>query len=370
MEILRTEALIPLGMTGARGSIRVGEQTHYAGGYWPLFEDRPFAQSGPMGPACFTDFTEASGCVAATSADMTHYVRYLIAAGSGKGAPLLSDADAKLFTTPVIDAPVFGPHVRYGFGLAVAMVNGRALLHHTGGMTAFSSSLHIDPEAGVGAFASTNARIGGYRPRDVTAYACELMLAARTGTAAPAAPPIHHDDRFANAADYAGRFETASGETLVFSAAGDKLLAAYQGQEIGVRSQGEDMVLLPHPRFDRLVLSFNREDGKVVSAWWGDGLFAKDAAHRTPPPTPPALAAMAGLYGNSDPWVGSLHVIARPDGLYADGTDLLVELPDGSYRVGKDTGGCERVWFEKPVDGRPQRLVVSGYDHLRIADDI
>jgi len=369
-QIVRTEALVPLGMTGAKGSIRSSDQALYAGGYWPFLEDRPFAQGGRLGPAYFTDFTESSGCVAATATEMTRYVRYLIGAGAGQGGPLLSDADARLFTTPVIDAAEFGPKARYAFGLATVPVNGRTLLHHTGGMMAFSSSLHIDPEAGVGAFASTNCRIGGYRPRDVTAYACELMLAARTGAAAPAAPPIKHDDRIEKAADYAGRFETTSGEAIVLRAEGDKLLATYDGQDVGVRSQGEDVLLVLHPRFERLLLTVNREGGKVVSAWWGGELFGRDAGHRTAPPAPPALAAMAGYYVDNDPWAGSVHVIARADGLYVDGVDLLVALPDGSYRVGKDPAGCERVRFEALLDGRPQRLVVSGVDHLRMADDI
>jgi len=370
VQILQTEALIPLGMTGAKGSIRSGDQPLYAGGYWPLVEDRPFAQRGVLGPAYFTDVVESAGCVAATAAEMTRYVRYLIGAGAGQGAPLLSDVDARAFTTPVIDAPVFGPKARYAFGLGVVPVNGRQLLHHTGGMMAFSSSMHIDPEAGVGAFASTNCRIGEYRPRDVTAYACELMLAARTGTAAPAPPPIRDDERIKTAADYAGRFETAAGEVVVLRAEGDKLFASYNGQDVGVRSQGEDMVLVLHPRFERLLLTFNREGGMVVSAWWGGVLFGKDAAHRSAPPAPPALAAMAGYYVNNDPWSGSLHVIARSDGLYADGVDLLVALPDGAYRVGKDATGCERLRFEALLDGRPQRLVVSGVDHVRMADDI
>jgi hypothetical protein len=288
----------------------------------------------------------------------------------GQGGPLLSDADARAFTTPVIDAPVFGPKARYAFGLGVVPVNGRQLLHHTGGMMAFSSSMHIDPEGGVGAFASTNCRIGGYRPRDVTAYACELMLAARMGTAAPAAPPIHDDDRIPKAADYRGRFESVSGEAIMLRAEGDKLLAVYEGREVGVRSQGEDMALILHPRFDRLLLTFNREGGKVISAWWGDGLFAKDTPHRTAPPVPPELAAKAGYYVNNDPWTGSFRVIARADGLYLDGVDPLIPLPDGSYRVGKDVAGCERVRFEAPLDGRPQRLVVSGVDHTRMADDV
>ena len=373
-EIVRTEGLMPLGMTTAKSSIRSEDMPLYAVGYWPYFQDNPFPQGGRLGVAYFTDFTESAGCIAATSAEMTHYLRYLIGAGVGHGGLLLTDADARLFTTPVIDAPVFGPKARYAFGLGVVPVNGRQLLHHTGGMMAFSSSMHIDPEAGVAAFASTNARIGSYRPRDVTAYACELMLAARTGAPAPAAPPIKYDDRIEKAADYAGRYETLGGEVIALRADGQKLLLAYQGQEVVLHGQGGDMFAVPHPRFDQLLLTFNREggkeSGKPVSAWWGDVLFAKDAADRTPAPVPPALAAMAGLYMNNDPWAGNFRIFARADGLWVDGADPLVALPDGGYRVDKEAWGCERIRFEALVEGRPQRAIASGVDHTRMADNI
>jgi CubicO group peptidase (beta-lactamase class C family) len=370
-EIVRTEALEPLGMTGAKGSIRTQDMPQYAVGYWPYLQDRPFPQRGELGVAYFTDFTEASGCVAAPGVEMAHYIRYLIGAGSGRGAPLLSDADAKAFTTPVIDAPVFGPKAHYSFGLGIVPVNGRQLLHHTGGMMAFSSSIHVDPEAGVGAFASTNARIGSYRPRDVTAYACELMLAARQGSTAPAPPKIHYDDRIETAADYAGRYETAVGEAIVLAAEGDRLSLTYprDGRTVALRAQGDDAFLVPHPRFERALLVFKREGGKPVSAWWNNALFSKDPAKRTPPPTPPDLAVLAGLYVNNDPWADSFQVVARPDGLWIDGVEPLIALPDGSYRVGQEAWGCERVWFEAPLDGRPQRMIFSGVDHLRMADE-
>jgi D-alanyl-D-alanine carboxypeptidase len=370
-EIVRTEALIPLGMTGAKGSIRTNDMPQYAVGYWPYLQDRPFPQRGALGVAYFTDFTEASGCVAAPGVEMAHYIRYLIGAGSGHGAPLLSDADAKAFITPVIDAPVFGPGAHYSFGLGVVPVNGRQLLHHTGGMMAFSSSIHVDPQAGVGAFASTNARIGSYRPRDVTAYACELMLAARQGTPAPAPPKIHYDDRIEKAADYAGRYETSGGEAIVLTAEGEtlRLTDPKDGRAVTLRAQGDDAFLVPLPRFERALLVFQREGGKPVSAWWNSTLFARDPARRTPPPTPPDLAALAGLYVNNDPWADSFQVVARPDGLWLDGTEPLVALPDGAYRVGKEVWGCERVRFEAPLDGRPQRLIFSGLDHMRMAEE-
>ena len=238
-------------------------------------------------------------------------------------------------------------------------------------MIAFSSSIHIDPEAGVGAFASTNAAIGDYRPRDVTAYACELMRAARDGSAAPAPPPIHDDERIAAAADYVGRYETAGGEAIVLAAEGDQLRLTYSGdgRTVTLRAAGEDAFLVPHPRFERLLLVFTRKNGKPALAWWNDVRFAKDPADRRLSNTPPALAAMAGLYVNNDPWAGNMQVIAREDGLWIDGVQPLVALPDGGYRLGKEIWGCERLHFEAPLDERPQRLVFSGVDHTRMAEE-
>ena len=371
-EIVRTEALEPLGMTGAKGSIRTQDLPRYAVGYWPYQQDRPFPQWGQLGVAYFTDFTEAAGSVAAPGVEMAHYIRYLIGAGSGHGPPLLSDADARAFTTPVFEAPVFGPKAHYAFGLGVVPVNGRQLLHHTGGMMAFSSSIHVDPEAGVGAFASTNARVGRYRPRDVTAYACELMLAARQGATAPAPPPIHYDDRIDNAADYAGRYETAEGETIVLFPEGGKLRLTdpKNGQTVSLRAQGNDAFLVPLPRFERMLLVFKREGGKPVSAWWNDTLFTKAPAKPRRASTPPDLAALAGLYVNNDPWADDFQLIAREDGLWLDGVEPLVALPGGAYRVGKEPWDCERVRFEAPLEGRPQRLIFSGVDHTRMAEEV
>ncbi len=371
-EIVRTEALVPLGMTGAKGEIRSRDQADYATGYWPFDQRAPFPQRGRLGVAYFTDFTEASGCVAATAGDMAHYVRYLIDAGAGHGAPLLADADARRFTTPLIEAPVFGPKARYALGLGVVPVNGRSLLHHTGGMLSFSSSIHIDPEGGVGAFASTNAAIGDYRPRDVTAYACELMVAARQGTKAPAAPAIKYDDRIDKAADYAGRYTAADGEAFILQAQGTTLTLAYDhdGPPVILRNQGDDAFLVPHHRFADRLLVVKREGGRAASAWRGDIRFVKAPGEPAAARTPPALAALAGLYVNNDPWSGSMRVIAREDGLFIEGVQPLVLLPDRSYRVGDDDKGCERVRFEAPLDGRPQRMIFSGVDHTRMADEI
>ena len=50
----------------------------------------------------------------------------------------------------------------------VSEIGGHTRLRHTGGMVAFSSSLDVDITGGIGAFASVNANLRGYRPVAVT----------------------------------------------------------------------------------------------------------------------------------------------------------------------------------------------------------
>ena len=198
------------------------------------------------------------------------------------------------------------------------------------------------------------------------------MLAARQGTAAPAPPPIHYDDRIENAAEYVGRYETVGGDAFTLRADGTKLLLKSErnGEEVALSKAGEDAFMAPGSRFERALLVFKREEGKPAYAWWNDARFSKDPAGRKPTSTPPELAALAGLYVNNDPWADDFQVIAREDGLWLDGVEPLVLLSDGAYRVGKADWGCERVRFEAPLDGRPQRLIFSGVDHTRMAQEV
>ena len=188
-----------LGMDGARGEIIAADRTRYPQSYSPKDPAVDARPGGALAPAAWVNVTFGSGCVAATTGDMAKWLRYLAAAGQGHGAPLLSDDQARAFTAPGIAAPGWattGAH--YGAGLAHVPVEGRTVLHHTGGMVSYSSSMHVDPVAGVGCFASTSSGGQDYRPRDLTAFACAVLrsavapeagLAPSPAKVAPAPPP-------------------------------------------------------------------------------------------------------------------------------------------------------------------------------------
>jgi CubicO group peptidase (beta-lactamase class C family) len=356
----------PLGMDGAHAQLDVIDRPLYAVGYRPYFNDRPFPRRGRLGEAPWVDFAEASGSIGASAGMMAHYVRYLMDVGAGKGAPLFSDALARRFSTPSIDAPIFGPQARYANGLAVVPVDGRPCLHHTGGMVAFGSSIHVDAAEGVGGFASTNVMIGDYRPRAITAYACMLMRAARTGKPAAAAPAVVPAEVVDKAGDYAGRYASASGETLELRAAGDRLTLVFDGGEAVMQLAGPDQFLALHRKYSLHPFDAERENGKVVRIWWGETAYAADPAH-LPAPSPAELGAFTGRYDNDSPWLGAFRIIARKDRLWLDGGGPLEPQPGGFYKFpGSDT---ERVVFDAMVNGEAQRLNFSGTDFIRKLDE-
>ena len=176
---LKARIFKPLGMSQAEGALLSANRAKFAIGYGPSDTDADYFPGVPLAVAPFETFTAGSGCVGANSLDMAKWMRWLIGAGRGEGGGLMPDAQAKVFARPQIKAPGWAfKGSSYGSGLAYVPLEGHMVMQHTGGMLAFHSSIHVDPAAGCGAFASVNSGAGEYRPRDVTAYACALLRAA------------------------------------------------------------------------------------------------------------------------------------------------------------------------------------------------
>jgi CubicO group peptidase (beta-lactamase class C family) len=367
-DVVKREVLEPLGMKETVPAILTRDRARYPSGYSPFFDDRAYPQGGKLAPGPWVNMIEASGCIASTARDMAVYGRYLMAAGSGRGSPLLSDAAAARFCTPVIDAPDWpGVNAKYANGLAVVDVGGRPLLTHTGGMLTFNSSIHVDPTSGVAAFASTNAGDIPYRPRALTAYACERLRAARDRTPpakpAPVQPPADSGD------DRRGRYLARAGKALEIRIQGfGGLTALVGGRTIGLESVGDDVLIAKDPAATPHPFVFRRKNGRVERVWWGDAEFVRDDVRFTvafTEPTSPAVAALTGRYECDDPWRGGFTVLAQGEMLYVDGAMPLTPLPDGSYRVGDKDWSPDRLRFDAAEGGRPQRAILSGVDYMR-----
>jgi D-alanyl-D-alanine carboxypeptidase len=235
-------------------------------------------------------------------------------------------------------------------------------LRHTGGMVAFSSALDVDVTSGVGAFASVNANLRGYRPVAVTKYAIDLFNASLDGKKLPDPPaPPPSPDEVKNAAEYAGEYTSPNGKKLVLVAEGEKLMLVHAGRRIVLeRAGGGDRFIVKHPDFETYLLGFLRENRAVTEAFYGPDWYA--GARYTGPRTFESRKeweGYAGHYFNDSAWYGDTRIVYRKGRLFIEGVQQLLARPDGKFALG-DLEGPDWLSFESIVDGRAMRLNYSG----------
>jgi CubicO group peptidase (beta-lactamase class C family) len=355
----------PLGVSDIAGQITQKNRPRFPKAYIPW--DQTLAAEMPgaaMGEAKWDPEDTPAGCIAATSEMMARYLRGMMAIAAGKGAPVLSDAMARRFATGVIASDAdFGPGSKYALGVAIQPVDGAPCLHHTGGMVAFSSSFHCDHVAGVAAFASVNARIGGYRPRQTTAYAIRLMRAARAKAPLPAPPDPLAPSKIKDPTPLYGRYFGPDDEEFTISPGAD-FPQLSEADATAPLYLADGMIATPHYDFALYSLDPVRTDGVVTGLWAGPSLCGRDRP-LPQPAVPDRLRALAGVYINRDPWAGYAVVFARGETLVVEGGGPLVDRGDW-WSLEKDVGGVERFRFDGMLNGKATRLNVSGADFIRL----
>ncbi|MET0309971.1 MAG: serine hydrolase domain-containing protein [Sphingomonas sp.] len=354
-EVIEKRVLAPLGMAGARAHLLTADRARFATGYVPFIEDRPTLTRARMIPGSFTEGDFASGAVAASGTAMLGYLRYVLALGRGKGAPLMSDAHAGALLANDIENEEFGPHSRYASGFATVSIDGKPALHHTGGMILFTSSFHVDPAAGVACFASVNGRLGPYRPRKVTTYAVQLMRAVRDGAPLPDAPDPYAYRRIEAPQAMVGRWFGSDGRDLTI-VDGSKLMSG--GATGRIEPSGKATWITDHPELGAHPLEFELEGDRAVRMWWGTTLFARDTAPAQPSPDP-ALEPLAGVYTAGEPFSRNV-VVVRGGRLFLEGDGELIRHPEGHWSPAKDEGGVTRLWLTHIVNGKARQLSFCG----------
>lgn len=362
-EAMRARLLTPLGMSASSPMISNGLRRQMAVGYKPLNESQSFSTGDSLAEAQWIEVDVAAGSIASTPADMAKYMRMLINRGALPKGRVVSEEAFKLLTTPAIDSPFRGEPASYGYGFWVSDIAGHTRLRHTGGMVAFSSSIDVDLNAGVGAFASVNANLRGYRPVAVTKYAIDLFNASLAGTPLPDAPPAPPAPSVVkNAADYPGVYTAPDGKKLELSAEGEKLILTYNGRKVVLERPGGngDRFVVKHPEFELYALGFVRENQLVTQAYHGADWYA-GARYNGPRSfeTPKELEGFAGHYFNDSPWYGDTRVVLRRGQLFLDGVAPLVPRSDGKFGIG-DPEAPDWIAFESIVGGRAMQLNYSG----------
>ena len=367
-EVIRERVLKPLGMTRATAHIRIEDRSRMATGYVPA-DDLPPMFGCPLVEGPWNEMDEAAGSVMATASDMAAYLRYVIALGRGKGAPLLPDASVKALLENVVKAEHVGGG--YSSGFMRTTIDGRPMLHHTGGMQIFTSSFDVDAEAGVGTFASTNGSLSGQRPVSVTAFAIRALRAARAGKPLPLQPDPFAPRRIDQPERYVGRWVAADGAVLEFER-GATGLVVRSGSDTGRLEAMGGKIVTDLPGYRAAVLEFSAAGNSDKNAvpdrlWYRDRAFGRDRAPDPAAAAPARLSALAGSYNSPNPWIGGAEIVVRGDRLVMLGAGPLVEDKAGFWHVEEDKGAYERLWFDTPVAGRMYRLIASGSTMNRLS---
>ena len=174
--ILQERVIRPLGMKSTATEITNDLRSRLAVGYWLKHDDRPAKRVPEWAPSTWIESETADGSICSTSRDMSAYVRMLLNRGKGPSGRLLSEKAFRKLTQKVIKCDDGRPDEHYGYGLSVEGYRGHTLIGHTGGMLGFISSMRLDIDEGIGAFASTNCI---RTVDDVTRFAIELVRRAR-----------------------------------------------------------------------------------------------------------------------------------------------------------------------------------------------
>ena len=364
--VIRRRVLDPLGMSATEPIITNAARSRMAIGYGPMFDDRPFPRRGPLAEAPWIEVSDGAGSVASTAIDMSSYLTMLINRGKAKRGRVISEETFTRFITPATKAPFRGEDANYAYGLWVSDVDGHTYLRHTGGMVAFSSALHVDLQSGIGAFASVNANLQGYRPVLVARYALDLLRATLDEKDLPAMPAmLSPADEIQNANDYAGTFTSSDRKKLTLVAEGTKLLLIHGGKRIALERVGRDDFIVKHPDFEMFTLDFGRDQNAVVEAFHGAEWFTND--RYSGPKTfsyPQEWNGYVGHYRNDSAWFGSVRALLRKGKLTLDGAPLT-PLEPGVFRVGAENWSPERVSFYHVIEGRALYMKLSGVEFYR-----
>jgi D-alanyl-D-alanine carboxypeptidase len=331
---------------------------------------------------------DTAGCIASTPADMARYLRMILNRGRGPEhdpkSRIVSEESFTLFSTPYIKADDFSPTASYGYGIAVDTLDGHKILRHTGGMVSFASSIHVDLDSGVAAFASINA-MQGYRPTAVTEYAVRLLRAQHEAKPLPVLPRIADPTEVENTSDYAGTFTSPNGGKLVFKAQGKRLTLTDFAKSIPLQHAGGDTFLSAiEGSFAQHAFEFGRKESQlksaspeqdskpkppVVEVSYGSDWYTNHAYNGPKTfDTPKEYTPYAGHYRSDSAWGGDMRVLIQKDRLMASGTPLT-PIGNGLFRAGEEPWSPDTAEFHHIVDGKARLLKLSGIDYWRIEVD-
>jgi CubicO group peptidase (beta-lactamase class C family) len=358
-DVIRARILEPLGMHATDPVITQETRERLAVGHEPFYDDRPARRSDPLVRVNWFETDTADGCVAASAGDLAIYLRMLLNRGQGPLGRIVSEQSFARMSSRMIEA---GPGQWYGYGLGTFEDDHHTIIGHGGGMPGFVSTMTADMDAGVGAVVLVNTAAD---PGSIAQYARQLLCAAVTGGSVPDAPIVSDSTIVEDAGEYEGAY-VGDNASFELAAEDDRLLMAWKAEQLTLERRGLDAFLVPHSDFACFLLAFERQDGRVVAAWFGPDHYVGEryAGSSSKCAAPAAWSAYLGHYRSFSPWLSNFRVIVRQASLLlvfpAGGEALLIPAGEAQFKLGRWGG---EIRFGSVIDGRAieATLVTSKY---------
>jgi D-alanyl-D-alanine carboxypeptidase len=369
-KVVRRQIFEPLDMKTSEPAITHEIRKRLAVGYVPLFDDRPWHCSYPLVEATWLEYGAGDGSIAASPGDLATYLRMLLNRGAGPRDQILSENSFKFLTQCAVTQR---DNLFYGYGLGIQEIDGHTIIGHDGQMVGYVSSMIGDIHDGIGVVVLANGPGASHR---IAQYALRLWRAALGPGELPSVPASEIPTKVPDAADFAGTFTSADGETLRFVAKGEALQLVHGRQRIALERRGSDSFFAPHADFAMFLLSFGREAaeahgkrGNVVevfygSDWFVTGRYKGPARFRLPK----GWDGCTGHYRSYNPWLSNFRIVVRKGKLwllFPEGhAEPLMPLASSLFRVGeKDLS--ERLAVGAMIDGKVPRVKLFGIDYYR-----
>ena len=369
--------LQPVGMTDTAPTITSASRARIAQSYVPLHDDRPYPRHGALVPAGNLAVEFAAGSIASTPKDMSLYMQMILNRGELRGGRVISEESFKLFSTPHIAAPAFGPTAGYGYGIAVDKLDGHVRLRHTGGMVSFMSAIHMDLDAKLGAFASINAQLG-YRPNPVAQLAVQLLRSEKEGSKPPDMPPFDAAAKVEAAAGYSAIYTSGTGRHIEIKDAGDRLSLTADGRTVALQQSDDGTFIADQAGFDQFPIVFERAPSSGSAAadkakapvsamacgadWYARAGYQGETALEPSA----ALENYVGEYYSENPWYGTIRVVQRQRQLWMGGTDQLLPIGNHLFRIGTEATSPGVAEFSELIGEKPNLLWLDGIQFRRI----
>ncbi len=366
-QTIREQVLAPLGLARTDPGVTQEARLTTATGYEYLFDDRPPLPGEPVVPAAWGEYSAGDANLVTTAPDLGRFLAALLDQGAPAGHRLLQPQSFARLVQRTVPAPELGPGSYYGYGVVLTDIEGDPVLWHSGGMPGFRAMLIGDLDERVGVVLLMN---GPGAPRALGEYALRALIAARRGKTPPPVPVAAPADSIPEAAEWSGDYADSTGQVLAVRSEGARLLLREGDARVRLLRGGPDRLLAADSGWSRYPLRGVREGGRIVELVHGPRWFRRVGSPAAPARRASAdWQAYAGHYRAQVPYDSNVRVVVRhgqllllsPEGIEEE----LVPGPGGTFLVGAEGLGVERVRFLDLVSGRALRLDLSGTSYYR-----